>query len=201
MAVQTSGKERDIDVRTEMFIALFWRGLIGDMEYVRFDPEDMLRWYFALELRGPIEIRELLTERYSSRPMNVIQGVVSESPHPPAWLVREWLARHEENIRTGRYWWAAAGFLTMCLMVFPTLHSCINLQPMNPLVMNPPQTGPQQAQSVGPSQGYGQSPSIVPPQVQLPVTATGPRSSGIAGGAGGAAPTTGVTGPASSAPP
>ena len=142
MGRAAAGKDSDVDVRTDMRVALFWRALIGDFEYIRYDPEDMLRWYMALELRGPHEIRDLVTERYSSRPMPVILGVVSKAPHPPAQLVREWLAFHEQQVRIGAYWWAPVGFCLFCGLVFPFFYGCQNLQPINPLVMNPPATGP-----------------------------------------------------------
>jgi hypothetical protein len=195
MARAASGKDSDIDVRTEMRVALFWRALIGDFEYIRYSPDDMLRWYIALELRGPEEIRELVSERYSSRPMPVIHGVVSKAPHPPTQLVRDWLAYHEQQVRVGAYWWAPIGFCVLCGLVFPFFYGCQNLQPVNPLVMNPPATGPQAPNSAQNTPTYGAASSMVPPVTQPVVTMTGPTSSGIAGGASGSVPAAGVTGP------
>jgi hypothetical protein len=195
MARAVAGKDSDVDVRTEMRIALFWRALIGDFEYIRYDPDDMLRWYVALELRGPEEIRELVSERYSSRPMPVILGVVSKAPHPPTHLVRDWLSFHEQQMRVGAYWWAPLGFCIFCGLVFPFFYGCQNLQPVNPLVMNPPATGPKAPSSIASTPSYGASTSMVPPLTQPVVTMTGPRSSGIAAGASGAAPASGATGP------
>jgi len=191
-----AGKDDDIDIRTDMRIALFWRKLIGDFEYIKFNPEDMLRWYLALELRGPEEIRTLLTERYTTRPMPVILGVVTKAPHPPTQLVREWVAYHEQQVRTGTYWWAPVGFCVFCSLVFPFIYGCQNLQPMNPLVMNPPVTNPQPPTSAANTPSYGASSALVPVTTGGPTgTVTGPTSGGIAGAASGAAPATGVTGP------
>jgi hypothetical protein len=197
MARAAAGKDSFVDVRTEMRIALFWRALIGDFEYIRYNPEDMLRWYMALELRGPIEIRELITERYSSRPMPVIHGVVNKAPHPPTRLVREWLSYHEQQVRTGAYWYAPVGFCLFCGLLFPFLYSCQYLQPMNPLVMHPPNNGIQAPQSVANSPNYGASPSMLPPITGGPTgTVTLPPNGGNTGGvAPTAAPTAGVTGP------
>jgi hypothetical protein len=195
-----------------MRIALFWRALIGDMEYIRYDPEDMLRWYLALELRGPEEIRELVTERYSSRPMPAVQGIVTKAPHPPTQLVREWLFYHEQKVRVGAYWFAPLGFCILCGLVFPYLYGCQNLQPVNPLFMNPPNIGPQLPTSAQNTPTYGAAPTLQPqttqsvgtssstatPPTQGVVTSTGPTSGGIAGGASGAAPANGVTGPVNS---
>jgi hypothetical protein len=198
MANDKHNRDHEIDVRTEMRIALFWRALIGDFEYIKFDPEDLLRWYEALELRGPDEIRDLLTERYSTRPMPCILSVVSRAPHPPVWIVREWLQYHEQKVPKGSYVWAAVGFPLACLLVIPFMHGCVALQPLNPLVMHPPQTNPLVANVGGPPI-YGASPPVTPtPTFQPSATATGPQSSGIAGGIAGASPAAGVTGPTNS---
>jgi hypothetical protein len=196
MARATAGKDKEVDVRTEMRIALFWRRLIGDYEYIKYDPDDLLRWYLALELRGPDEIRDLYQERYTARPMRVMLGVVSKAPHPPILVIREWLAFHEHQVRTGSYWWGAIGFSLFCLLVFPNVYGCMALQPMNPLIMNPPATGPAQPTSVMNTPSYGAAPTFVPPTTMVPsVTVTGPTSGGIAGGAAGSVPAAGVTGP------
>jgi hypothetical protein len=191
------GKEKEVDVREEMRIALFWRGLIGDYEYIKFDPDDLMRWYIALELRGPDDIRDLMTERHASRPMPEVLGLVTKSPHPPVWIVREWLGFHETQVHTAGYWWGAAVFGLLCLMIAPTMHGCADLQPMNPLFMKPPSMGPQMANGQN-QQNYGaQAPSMVPPVAFQPtVSTTGPRSTGIAGGLSGAVQATGATGAA-----
>jgi len=193
-----SGKDGDVDVRTDMRIALFWRALIGDFEYIRYNPEDMLRWYLALELRGPQEIRDLVIERYTTRPMPVILGVVAKAPHPPTQLVREWLSYHDQQVKVGAYWFAPVGFCLLSGLLFPFFYGCQNLQPMNPLIMNPPASGPQAPTSLASTPSYGASTSMTPPPTQPVVTTTGPSSGGIAGGASGGAPAAGVTGPVNS---
>jgi hypothetical protein len=197
MSRAAAGKEGDVDIRTEMRIALFWRALIGDLEYIRYNPDDMLRWYMALELRGPEEIRDLVSERYTTRPMPVILGVVNKAPHPPSRLVREWLAYHEHKVRTGVYWFAPLAFCVLCGLVFPMVYGCQNLRPLNPLVMKPPNNGMQAPTSVALSPSYGTSPSFIPPLTGGPTgTVTIPANAGNSGGPPAAAPTAGVTGPA-----
>jgi hypothetical protein len=87
-------------------------------------------------------------------------------------------------------------------MFFPALHGCADLQPMNPLVLHPPQGSPMVAQYApvmnsyaAPSQQTGASastPQTVAPQAS--VTPTGPTSAGIAGAASGSVSATGTTG-------
>lgn len=202
-------RDHEIDVRTEMRIALFWRALIGDFEYIKFDPEDLLRWYEALELRGPDEIRDLINERYSRRPMPVIHGLVSRAPHPPVWIVREWLQFHEQQVPKASFVWAAVGFPLACLLIFPFMHGCEDLKPLNPLYMKPPQSQPQVATISSPA-SYGSSPSVAPTATFQPTSgptpgstasfqatssSTGPTSGGIAGGLAGGSPSSGKTGP------
>lgn len=185
MAKGSIGREKEVDVREEMRIALFWRGLIGDFEYIKFDPDDLLRWYMALELRGPEEVRDHLTERFSSRPMPSMTGLVAKRPHPPLWLVREWLAYHETKVRTGAFWWGTIIFITASFMTFPVLYGCVALQPLNPLVMNPPTSTPQMTQTMTTPQSYNITPGMSPPTVTQPgAQPTSPQSLGIAGTTG-----------------
>ena len=135
-------KTDERDVREEIKIAIFWRNLIGDFEYIKFDPDDMMRWFDALELRGPIEIRQLLRERYATRPVNAMLGITTRAPHPPTWLVREWLAFYEQKVSTKPAWLAAFGFMILSFMAIPLLHQCADLQPVSMYVMNPPSSGP-----------------------------------------------------------
>jgi hypothetical protein len=189
------------DVRSEIKIALFWRHLIGDFEYVKFSPDDMLRWYDALELRGPLEIRQLLSDRYTTRPASTIQGIVAVAPHPPSWLVRDWLAHHEMKVRTGGLWVAAGAFVLSSFVTFPLLYRCSTLTPLSPFVMNPPISQPSLA---APQMPVGSTyepnntvpPSTVQPSMAAQPGATSPHSGGIAGAASGAAPPGGATGPA-----
>jgi hypothetical protein len=185
-------KNDERDVREEIKIAIFWRNLIGDFEYIKFDPDDMMRWFDALELRGPIEIRHLLRERYATRPVNAMLGITSRAPHPPTWLVREWLAFYEQKVSTRPAWLTAFGFVVLSFMAFPLLHQCADLQPVSMYVMNPPSSGP----TIMPnSQVMTSIPAsnMAPPATAQPGP-TGPRSAGIAGAATGVTQTGGATG-------
>jgi hypothetical protein len=181
------------DIREEVKISLFWRALIGDYEYVKFNPDDMLRWYDALELRGPLEIREVINERYSSRPVSRVQGIVSGAPHPPTWLVRDWLMHHENKITTGRYWIAAAAFVLLFFMVGPLMYGLTTLKPLSTYVMHPPNSGPEPYQPAMPS-GSNFTPTPQQPPATFTPGQTSPHSSGIAGAAMGLSPVGGVTG-------
>ncbi len=187
------GRDSGRDIREEVRIAIFWRALIGDYEYVKFNPDDMLRWYDALELRGPDEIRLMMTERYSTRPVRAMLGVVTAAPHPPVWLVREWLAHYEQKLRTGHLWTATAGFLVLSFMAFPALHGCADLTPVNMYVMNPPSGGPQVSAPQAPV-GSNFNPALTEPPAVFTPSVTGPKSGGIAGAATGASPAGGTTG-------
>jgi hypothetical protein len=133
-------QDDNVDVRYEIKVALFWRKLIGDSEYVRHDAKDLFRWYEALELAGPDDIRELFHRRQtSSRPMPYVQGLVGRAPHPPAHLVRAWLEQYETEVHTAPYWYGLAVFTTLTFMTGIYLNGLQNLQPLNPLLMNPPQ--------------------------------------------------------------
>jgi hypothetical protein len=133
--------DRDKDrteLRKEIKIAIFWRKLIGDLEYVRFNPDDVLRWHIALEMRGPEEIRDLLAERYLSQARRApMLGLVGESPHPPLWMVREWLATKQPKFPKWRGLGLTLCFIVITALLLPTIHGCENLKPMNPLVLNP----------------------------------------------------------------
>lgn len=91
-------EEMGVDLRMEIRIAQFWRELITDEAYLRFDPIDMVRWYQALELRGPEEIRDYLTERPPGPGVKTMTGLVAKAPHPPIWLVEAWLSSYEEQV-------------------------------------------------------------------------------------------------------
>ena len=190
------------DIREEMRVAVFWRKLIGDMEYVRFDPEDMYRWYEALALRGPDEIRELMSERYFTKQSGVIQGVVFRAPHPPMWLVNEWLEFESRKTHTLGYWLMAGAFIIMSGMSFSALQGCVNLQPLNPLIMHPPKgTPPVTAYSLptvsAPGGNTASGMTTMQPKTATSTTgptSTGPSSNGIAGAATGQVSATGATG-------
>jgi hypothetical protein len=126
------------EIRKEIKIAIFWRKLIGDFEYVKFNPDDVLRWHIALEMRGAEEIRNLMTERYTSQARRApVLGLVGDAPHPPSWMVREWLSTKQRKFPMWRGLGLLLGFIILSGLLLPTIHGCENLQPMNPLVMKP----------------------------------------------------------------
>jgi hypothetical protein len=126
---------------------------------------------------------------------------VAEAPHPPSWLVREWVQHYEQKVRTGSLWVAAGAFVLSSFVAFPLLYGCTKLQPLSPFVMNPPISQPNLAT---PSMPVGSTyepnntapPSTLQPSVTAQPGATSPHSGGIAGAASGAAPPSGTTGPA-----
>ena len=181
------------DVREEIRIALFWRALIGDYEYIKFDPDDMTRWYDALEMRGALEIRHLMRERYATRPVNAVLGIVSGAPHPPTWLVRDWLSFHEQKGSSGHWWLATAGFVTVSMMMFPLLHQCAALTPVSMYVMQPPDASPQLYAPIAPTGSTYMTNGTAPPTTFTPGQ-TSAQSTGIAGAAMGVAPPGGTTG-------
>jgi hypothetical protein len=189
-------RESDRDVREEIRIALFWRALIGDYEYIKFNPDDLLRWYDALALRGPEEIRTVLDERYATRPVPAVLGIVSKAPHPPVWLVREWLMHHEQKVRTGGYWMATGTFIFASFLFFPMMYGCTQLKPVSPYAMNPPESGPTPYTSSGPvGANYYPNPVMTPTTMQPSQPGpTSPTSTGIAGAAMGVTTPGGVTG-------
>ena len=147
MAASDRDKNRT-ELRKEIKIAIYWRQLIGDFEYVKFNPDDMLRWYLAMDLRGADEIRGLITERYENEARRVtVAGVVGQAPHPPVWLVREWLKTREPKFPKWRIFSASVGLVIVVGIVVPTMHGCEGLKPMNPLVYNPPNPHPIMAQA------------------------------------------------------
>jgi hypothetical protein len=196
-----ASKQEEKDIRHEMRVALYWRALIGDGEYVKFDPDDMLRWYEALELRGPDEIRALRNERYRTTQTGGMLGIVSKAPHPPVWLVNQWIEQDEHQVHTLGYWGMSFAFVVVSFLIFGNLQGCVALQPMNPLWMHPPPNGVSVEAYTQPSIGQvgNMKQGIAatgPSTAAAPFTPaiTGPTSNGIAGAASGAVPSTGVTG-------
>jgi hypothetical protein len=119
-------EDDDLDVRVEIKVAMFWRGLIGDGEYGKFNPKDMFRWYQALELLGPEDVRDLYRRRQSNRPMPIVQGL-DRAPHPPAWLVETWLDKHETKIRTGSLWLGMGAFTSIWFLFGTYMNGCQNM--------------------------------------------------------------------------
>jgi len=127
-----------IDFRYEVRINLWWREQIGDDATLKFDSDDLVRWYLAMERHGPVEVRAMLNERLGNRPLRHLQ-TLGRAPHPPVWLVERWLESHSEKVHTAHYWWAAFGTVFLLAMVASWLARVGNLQPMNHnLIMNPP---------------------------------------------------------------
>lgn len=197
-----AGPDKETDIREEMRIAVWWRGLIGDAAYSSFDPEDMLRWYQALTLRGPEEIRAMITERHwGGRPMPTVPGIVDKRPHPPFWLINTWLEYQESRVSTALPWGLLASFVLISGMGLAGLQGCSQLRTVSPLAMSPPQTAAKVAPytntpSAAATPSSGVSGGFAPPSVApATTTVTGPQSGGIAGGASGAVRATGATGP------
>ena len=130
------------DFHHEISVATFWRQVIGQYEYVNYDPEDLYRWYEALETRGPAEIRAYLNERGGKHPMPTLLGLVSKPPHPPMDIVMLWLESHELKVRTSPVWLGVGGFVLLSFMISGLFIGCQNLKSPNLLVMHPGQTSP-----------------------------------------------------------
>jgi hypothetical protein len=116
----------DLDFIEEIRIAQFWRKQLGELEYVQRDPEDLRRWYVALETRGPDEIRDYLIERTGRYPAGQVVGIVSKAPHPPREIIDLWLASHDKT-HTMPYWVGLAAFVVACMLIGPNMAGCQNL--------------------------------------------------------------------------
>ncbi len=128
------------DFIEEIRIAQFWRKHLGDADYVDFNPQDLRRWYEALENRGPEEIRAYLIERTGRHPMGQITGIVSAAPHPPLRIINVWLEARNK-VRTGPYWLAGLVFFIFTYYAATTLSGYMHLKTATALQMNPPQIG------------------------------------------------------------
>jgi hypothetical protein len=201
-------------IRNEIRIAVFWRQQIGDFEYIKFNPDDVLRWHLMLEERGPVEIEALMRERYhDAAPRTPVLGIVGQSPHPPAWIVRQWLSTKQPKFPKLTAIAAVCAWVVFSFYSMTALHGCADLRTLDKLAYRPPNPHPQlsaasnqvtvqtaagtapiatQSSGFGApgSGGGGGRTSIVGPGAG---GGTGPRSSGISGGA-----STGMTGPTSS---
>jgi hypothetical protein len=129
--------EHKVDFHEEIRIAQFWRRHIGEYEYVNHNPEDLQRWYIALETRGPEEIRAFLAERTGRHPMGQITGIVARPPHPSREIVDLWLASHVKT-RTAGYWVAVPVYIVFVYYVATSLSGYHHLSPMTALQTNPP---------------------------------------------------------------
>jgi hypothetical protein len=123
--------EDSLDFITEIRIAQFWRRQLGELEYVKRDPDDLRRWYDALETRGPEDIRDYLNERAGRYPDGQVTGIVAKAPHPPREVIDLWLASYDKT-STMPYWTAFAAFLLTCALIGPYISGCQNLHPLTP---------------------------------------------------------------------
>jgi hypothetical protein len=164
-------------IKKEIRIAVFWRDLIGDYEYIKFDPDDMLRWYLAMEVRGPVEVAALMAERFAAAARrSPVVGLVGQAPHPPAWLVREWLGTQRPKFPQGRAVTLGMALLLFVSIALPTLHSCVNLKNNNPLAYQPPNPHPAIVAPGAPS-------AIQTPQASAPIATPSTINAGTSAGA------------------
>ena len=162
----------DVDFIEEIRIAQYWRKQLGEYEYVYFNPDDLRRWFIALETRGPTEMRAYLTERTGRYPMSVVTGIVSTAPHPPLSVVELWLASHEHT-STKPYWTAAGATFLAIWFIFTNLQGCSNLTDLNRLDTHPPQMSPP-IQAAAPGAQPAQAASTLPQPGPAPAAVASP---------------------------
>jgi hypothetical protein len=133
---------QDFTLHEEIRVARFWREIIGQYEYGNYDPDDLYRWYKALETRGPQDIRATINERATKYPVPRFLGLVSKPPHPPTELVMLWLETHELKTRTGPLWLGLGGFLMLSFLLGMGMQGCQHLHNLNQLALNPGQPAP-----------------------------------------------------------
>ncbi len=160
----------DLNFREEIRVAQYWRKQMGDLEYVKRDPDDLFRWYEALETRGPNEIRAYLIERSGRHPLVEVTGIVAKAPHPPREIVDIWLDSHRKT-RTGSYWAGASAFLMLCLLIGPNISSC---QSMHQIRLFPSGSPPQATLQPGQNTGAPPSQATMPSQFPLPANTASP---------------------------
>jgi hypothetical protein len=112
----------------EINVAQFWRKHLGELEYTARDPDDLFRWYEAMEMRGPEEIRAHLEERTCRYPQLTVTGIVSRGPHPPLDIVELWLATHDK-VRTASPWFGLTALLLLSAVVVPQFSGCQTVLP------------------------------------------------------------------------
>jgi hypothetical protein len=162
----------DLDFREEIRIAQYWRKQMGDVEYVKRDPDDLRRWYEALETRGPDEIRAYLIERTGRHPLGVVTGIVAKAPHPTQEVIDIWLASHRKA-PTGPYWAGAAIFLVLCLLIGPNISGCQN---MHQIKLFPNGAPPQATLAPGQVTGAPPSQATAPGQFPMPANQASPTA-------------------------
>ena len=170
-----------VDFIEEIRIAQFWRQQLGEYEYVYYNPDDLRRWFIALELRGPDEVRQYLTERTGRYPPGQVTGIVSQAPHPPLPIVELWLASHNAA-RTGSWWMALGLFVLVCYIFIPQLHSCTQLYNVDRYATHPPTMGAP-LQAGAPAPVVPQAPATMPVQAPPgPASTASPSATPPAGG-------------------
>jgi hypothetical protein len=159
-----------LDFKKEIAVAQFWRKQIGEFEYVKHNPEDLRRWYDAMELRGPDDIRSYLAERETRYPMPIVTGIVATAPHPGRDIVQLWLESHNK-VRTGRFWLAGAGFIGFSYFVAVNLLGCVKINTTTPLQAHPPSIGGHLPPQTGP---LPTSAATAPQNLPAPASAASP---------------------------
>ncbi len=168
-----------LDFIEDIRIAQFWRKQLGEIEYVTlYNPDDLKRWYVALETRGPQEIRDYLIERTGRHPMGEVTGIVALAPHPPRKIIDLWLDSYNKA-DTRPYWIAFAGFIILAYYTMTNLAGVQNLHSRTPLQLNPPIVG-------GPPPQVGQTPlpgvgSTQPANLPAPASVASPPTGSING--------------------
>jgi hypothetical protein len=152
----------DLDFIEEIRIAQYWRKQLGEIAYVQRDPDDLHRWYVALETRGPEDIRGYLNERAGRYPSGQVTGIVSKAPHPPREIIDLWLASHDKTSTTP-YWAGLGAFLIACLLIGPNVSGCQHLHSIAQFATTaPPATVIQPASITGAPQTLATLPGSFP---------------------------------------
>ncbi len=167
-----------VDFIEEIRIAQFWRKHLGEYEYVYYNPDDLRRWYVALETRGPQDIRDYLIERTGRHPMGEVTGIVAAAPHPPRTIIDLWLESYNK-VYTRPYWIALVAFLVLSYYAMTNLSGVQHLPSQTPFQQNPPTMG-------GPPPPIGTSPfptaaSTQPASLPAPASAASPPTGSING--------------------
>ncbi len=168
-----------LDFIEDIRIAQFWRKHLGEVEYVTlYNPDDLRRWYVALETRGPQEIRDYLIERTGRHPMGEVTGIVARAPHPPRKIIDLWLDSHDK-VDARPYWLAFAGFLVLAYYTMTNLSGMLHLPSQTPVQLSPPIVGgrpPTVGQSALPGVG-----STLPANLPAPASVASPPTGSING--------------------
>ena len=168
-----------LDFIEDIRIAQFWRKILGEIEYVTlYDPDDLRRWYKALEIRGPQEIRDFLVERTGRHPTGAVTGIVALAPHPPRKIIDLWLESHD-HVRTRPFWLAFAGFVVLAYYVMTILSGFEHLPSQTRFQLNPPIVG-------GPPPPVPQAPlpsvaSTRPANLPAPASVASPPTGSMSG--------------------